>query len=258
MTLQSSQRVVIKIGSNILTDQYNQLDLNNMRMLVQQIAFLKNKNIEVIVVSSGAIVSGSSILGYKPVTMPDKQAAAAIGQTLLLDEYQQFFGIHGYFIAQILLTHDGIIDKIRSDNTKNTMETLLKLKKIVPIVNENDTIATDEIKFSDNDQLSSVVAKLISADYLIILTDIQGLYTQDPRENPKAELISTVSEITEAMIASAGGSSSSKGLGGMKTKLLAAKEALSAGISVTIASGRSYGILEDLYYGKSVGTQFVP
>ena len=256
MSLEKAKKIVIKIGSNILTDLQNQLDLNNMRALVKQICFLKSKGKDVVVVSSGAILSGSSVLGYKPIKIPEKQAAAAIGQTLLLDKYQSFFNFEGYYIAQILLTLDVILDQERLTNTKNTIETILERKNIIPIVNENDTVAVDEIKFSDNDSLSAEVAQIIGADYLIILTDIDGVYNKDPRVNQDAYLLHQISDLSTAMIEELGGCSH-KGTGGMKTKLLAAKEAIDHKIEVVIANGRDNLIINKLYENQEVGTKFI-
>ncbi len=256
-------KIVIKIGTNILTTPKNKLDLNNLRNLIQQLSTEKKaKNIEFIIVSSGAITCGAEKLKLSTTkTIADKQAAASVGQYLLMKEYGLFFGEFGINIGQILLTKNGLTEEKYKQNAKTTIQTLLK-KKILPIINENDSVATDEIgiNFGDNDNLSSQVAQLINAKKLIILTDTDGLYTDNPKENKKAHLIHKVKEVDEKIIKLANDTiSNKKSKGGMTSKIKAAKEASESGIEVTIANGRQDDILHQILdQKKSVGTTFLP
>ncbi|MDD5455863.1 MAG: glutamate 5-kinase [Candidatus Margulisbacteria bacterium] len=245
--------IVIKIGSNILTDESNKLDLNTLRHLVSQIAFLKNQGKRVVIVTSGAIVCGGEALKIKPESIADKQAAAAVGQVILMENYQQFFVRHGFTIGQVLLTRDAFMDKERAKHAKNTFQHLLDLD-VIPIVNENDTISVDEIKFSDNDNLSCTVSLLLGAGLQIFLTDIDGLYDLDPRAHKDARLITKLTEISDDLLASLSANASRKGRGGMKSKVNSAKQLLENGIEVIIANGRKENILKDLYHGKMYGT----
>ncbi len=252
--LKSKQRITIKIGSNILTDDRRQLDLNQLRHLVNQISFLRDEGKEIILVTSGAIVCGAEALGIEPRSIEEKQASAAVGQVILMDNYQLFFEKAGYKVAQILLTRDALEDAQRAQHAQNTFTTLLKLG-VIPVVNENDTVAVDEIKFSDNDTLSSMVSMLVKSDVLIILTDIDGVYDQDPNLHPDAVLLKTLHHIPQTMLESMSSSSpSGKGRGGMRSKVEAANRLLQAGIDVIIANGRRTNILLDLYAGDAPAT----
>ncbi len=246
--------ITIKIGSNLLTDSKNKLDLNNLRHLIEQISVYKQNGKDVIIVTSGAIVCGSEALGIKAQSITDKQAAAAVGQVILMENYQQFFARQGLKTAQILLTKDVFEDANRATLTQNTINRLLSLN-IIPIVNENDTVSVDEIKFSDNDNLSSLVSIMLGADLHIILTDIDGLYDADPRLNKDAKLIKELSSISDSLIKSLSAESpSQKGRGGMKSKIESAKTLMDNNIDVVIANGRQENILLDLLSGKPYGT----
>ena len=238
--------IVIKIGTNVLTNSDNKLNLNNLRHLVSQISFLIKNNKKVVLVSSGSIICGSEKLEITPKELVDKQAAAAVGQVILMENYQNFFLREGIDVAQILLTKDTFLNKDRSKHAKNTFLRLLDLG-VVPIVNENDTVSIDEIKFSDNDNLSGMVSVLLKADLQIILTDIDGVYDMDPKTNESAKLIETLNEISDKMINDVGTNKSSKGVGGMRTKLEAAKYLLDHNIEVIIANGLRENIIIDLY-----------
>jgi glutamate 5-kinase len=246
--------IVLKIGSNILATENGKLDLNNLRSFVSQVSRAIGKfNQQFVIVSSGSITCGAEQLDLVPVTIPDKQAAAAVGQILLMKEYAQFFGQHGITIAQLLLTQDGLEDTERQLNVKNTIGALMK-QHIVPIVNENDSVATDEIKFGDNDVLSCKVAKLMGAKKLIILTDTEGLFSSNPKHNADATLIENIEGITDEHFDLVEDSKNHRSRGGMKSKLMSAKEATDSGIGVHIVSGRRTDVINDLLEGKSVGT----
>ncbi len=189
-------KIIIKIGTNLLTTVKGELDLNNLRQLINQISETVKKKHKVIIVTSGAITSGAELLKVSLDTIPKKQAAASIGQLLLMNEYALFFKSHGIQVGQLLLTKDGLLDKNRKKNALNTINTLLKYN-FIPIINENDSVTTKEIKFGDNDELSSIVAVLCKADQYIILSDINGVYTDDPNQNKKALLIPQINKITE-------------------------------------------------------------
>lgn len=256
INLQDKKLIVIKIGTNVLTDDSNRLDLNNLRNLVGQISYLKKQGKQIILVSSGSIICGSEELKISPKNINDKQAAAAVGQVLLMEKYQGFFVKEGIVVAQILLTKDAFIHLERAKHARNTFRKLLDLD-IIPIVNENDTIAVDEIKFSDNDNLSAMASVLVGADAEIILTDIDGLYDNDPKVHPNASICTEINEITDQMVKNVSSSKSSEGVGGMKTKLEAAKYLLEHNIYAIIANGRRDNILIDLYKGTGIGSYFL-
>jgi glutamate 5-kinase len=252
--LKSKKRITIKIGSNILTDDRRQLDLNQLRHLVNQISFLRDEGKEIILVTSGAIVCGAEALGIDPKTIEEKQASAAVGQVILMDNYQLFFEKTGYKVAQILLTRDALEDKQRAQHAHDTFTTLLKLG-VIPIVNENDTVAVDEIKFSDNDTLSSMVSLLMKSDVQVILTDIDGVYDRDPNVHQDAQLITSLYDIPQSMLDGMSAvSPSGKGRGGMRSKVESAQQLLKADIDVIIANGRRTNILLDLYAGGATAT----
>lgn len=251
-------RIVVKIGTSTLAHASGRLNIRKVEELVKVIADLKNADNEVILVSSGAIGMGVGKLNLngKPSDIPGKQAAAAVGQCELMYTYDRLFSTYNHTVAQILLTSEDIEDEERSMNFENTIERLLELGAL-PIINENDTIATAEIKVGDNDTLGAIVACETKADLLILLSDIDGLYTKDPHVNPDAELISVVEEITKEIEKLAGGAGTSLGTGGMATKINAAKLATEAGCDMVIANGSKPELLYDILDGKSVGTRFV-
>ena len=255
---ENAKRIVVKVGTSTLTHESGLLNFERIEKIARQLSDLHNQNKEVILVTSGAIGVGATKLALKksPKTIPEKQAAAAIGQGLLLHIYEKFFSEYGQIIAQILLTKDDINHKVRYSNAHNTFNELLR-QGVIPIVNENDAIATHEIKFGDNDTLSALVAKLVDADLLILLSDIDGLYDCDPRKNPNAKLTSLVKEITEDIEDCAGDAGSKLGTGGMNTKIKAAKIAVDAGVSMIIANGASENIIKDIISGKEMGTLFL-
>ncbi len=251
-------RIVVKIGSNLLTDKAGLLNQKRIHAIARDISDVCNAGYEVVIVSSGAIAAGLKKLGLKgiPKEIRMKQAAAAVGQSSLMWAYEKsFFRFHKK-VGQVLLTRNIVSERTRYLNAKNTLLTLLA-NKIVPIVNENDAISTDEIKFGDNDHLAALVSGLIDAERLIILSDVEGLYLMDPKKHTDAKIISTVSEITPELEAMAGGAGSVVGTGGMYSKVLAAKKALSYGITVNIISGRKKGLVLSLLQGERHGTEFI-
>lgn len=256
--LKNVKRIVVKVGTSTLTHENGLLNFERIEKLVRQLADLHNQNMEVVLVTSGAIGVGTKKLGLKdkPSTIPGKQAAAAIGQGILLHIYEKFFSEYGQIIAQILLTKDDIKNKLRYLNAKNTFDELLK-QGVIPIVNENDAIAIHEIKFGDNDTLSALVARLINADLLILLSDIDGLFDCDPRTNEHAKLIHLVPELTKEIVACAGGAGTKLGTGGMKTKLKAASLCVSSQISMIIANGSTDNVIREIIANKDVGTLFL-
>lgn len=257
--LSSAKRIVIKIGSSTLTHQTGKLNFSKIENLAMQIADLVNQGKEVILVSSGAIAVGMARLGLKerPKTIPGKQAAAAVGQGILMHTYEKIFADYGQVVAQILLTKADAVDRKRYTNCKNTFVALLA-QGVIPIVNENDVVAVDEIKIGDNDTLSAIVASIVDADVLIILSDIDGLYTANPQTDSTARLVAEVRDITVEIEKSAGGAGSSVGTGGMATKIQAAKIAVNSGISMLIASGETKNIIYRLMQGENMGTIFLP
>lgn len=252
-----AKRVVVKIGTTTLTHGGGLINYRRLEKLVKTLADLKNSGKEIVLVSSGAIGVGIGELGLKsrPSDVPTKQACAAIGQCELMYTYDKLFGEFNHSVAQILITHDVIDVPQSKQNIINTFERLLEFG-VIPIVNENDTVSTEEIKFGDNDTLSAIVATLIDADVLVLLSDIDGLYTANPKEDPTAELISVVDNI-ESIRHLAGGSSSSFGTGGMVTKINAADIVCKAGIDMYIINGSDPTLLYDLFDGNNVGTYFI-
>jgi glutamate 5-kinase len=252
-----ARRIVVKVGSNLLTEK-NRLNLKRMEEIVNQLAFLQKENKEVILVTSGAIAGGMGRLNLKKLTtIPQKQAAAAIGQNLLMGIYEKLFKKRGCLVAQVLLTSEDIQNRRRYLNARNTLLALLNYKAI-SIVNENDTVAVDEIKFGDNDTLSALVASKVEADLLIILTDTKGLYTADPKKRKGVRFVGEVFEITPQLERMASGPGTPKGTGGMVTKLRAAKIARSSGVAMVIADGRIRNVIKRLLTGESLGTFFLP
>ena len=257
--LKNVKRVVIKIGSQVLTDANGALDFEVFRQICDDIAILREKGLQALVVSSGAVAAGRSELGIteKPATIPQKQAAAAIGQTRLMQAYGNGLAPHGLKAAQLLLTSEDLGSRQRFLNARATLDTLLGFG-IIPIINENDTVVVDEIKFGDNDNLSALVTNVGEAQLLLILTDVQGLFSADPRENPDARLITLVKGITREVERAASGSRSSVGTGGMSTKVAAAKKAGKNGVPTIMAQGKQKGVIAAALRGEEVGTLFLP
>ena len=257
--LKSVRRVVIKIGSGVLTDADATLDMAIIGQISSDIAALRKKNIQVVVVSSGAIAAGRRELGLvdKPRTIPHKQAAAAVGQSRLMRAYEEAMTPYGLKVAQVLLTREDLGSRQRFLNARATIDALLSFG-IIPIINENDTVVVDEIKFGDNDNLSALVTNVAEADLLLILTDIEGFYSSDPRIDPEARLIPLVRVVTRDVERAAGGSSSSVGTGGMATKIAAAKKAGKNGIATIMVCGKREGIILAALQGREVGTLFLP
>jgi glutamate 5-kinase len=250
-----AKRFVIKVGSALVTNNGEGLDLNAINEWARQIALLRQNKREVVLVSSGAIACGMRRLGWlkRPSSVHELQACAAVGQMGLVQVYESAFASHGLHTAQLLLTHDDLADRKRYLNARSTLTTLLQLG-VVPLINENDTVITDEIKFGDNDTLGALVANLVDADCLIILTDQPGLFTADPRKDASATLISEARAGDPTLEIMAGGAGSQIGTGGMITKVIAAKRAASSGAHTVIASGREKDVLSRLALGESVGT----
>jgi glutamate 5-kinase len=256
--LANAKRLVVKVGSALVTNNGAGLDLAAIDDWARQISVLQQQGKEVVLVSSGAIACGMQRLGWakRPKSVHELQAAAAVGQMGLVQVYEGAFAKYGLQTAQILLTHDDLADRKRYLNARSTLTTLLQLG-VVPIINENDTVVTDEIKFGDNDTLGALVANLIEAEALIILTDQIGLYTADPRKDPNATLIREATAGDESLEAMAGGAGTSIGKGGMITKVIAAKRAARSGAHTVIASGRETDPIIRLANGESVGTLLV-
>ncbi len=254
--MQDAKRIVVKIGSTLITNNGVGVDHALITRWVAQITTLRAQGVEVVLVSSGAIAEGMQRLGWKtrPHEVNQLQAAAAVGQMGLVQVYESAFREHQVATAQILLTHDDLADRKRYLNARSTLTTLLSLG-VVPVVNENDTVVTDEIKFGDNDTLGALVANLIDADHLVILTDQKGLFSADPRSEPTAHLIQSASATDPALESMAGGSGSPLGRGGMLTKVLAAKKAALSGTHTLIADGREPEVLLRLRTGEAIGTR---
>ncbi|MDO8682241.1 MAG: glutamate 5-kinase [Armatimonadota bacterium] len=251
-------RIVVKVGSSTLTDADGRIDRSAIANLADQLAAQYHAGAQVVLVTSGAIRAGMERLNMKsrPKSIPDKQAAAAVGQGLLLHTYTELLDGCGVTAAQVLLTRDDFSDRRRYLNARNTLNTLLSLGTI-PIINENDTVATEEIKFGDNDTLAALVAAAIGADLLILLSDVPGLYDMRPKSPRKGEIIPQVKHIGRDIIAMAGGTSGNAGSGGMKTKIEAARIAMRSGVAMVIADGRGFGVIQDVVSGKSIGTRFI-
>ncbi len=250
------KRVVVKVGTSVLTDGTQELSDPRMVDLARQCATQHYQGHELILCTSGAIAAGRSRLGYPqiPNTVAHKQMLAAVGQSRLMLKWERFFEIYGIHVGQILLTHGDIESRGRFLNAQDTLSTLIE-RRIIPIINENDAVATDEIKIGDNDTLSALVAVLTGADLLVLLTDQAGLFTADPRDDPDAALIPEVDVIDEDLRALAGGSRSGLGIGGMLTKLDAAAVARRAGVNVVIADGAEPNVVERLVRGEPLGTR---
>jgi len=255
--MSDSQTLVVKLGTSVLTGGSRRLNQAHIVELVRQCAQLHADGYRIVIVTSGAIAAGREHLNYPelPATIASKQLLAAVGQSRLIQLWEQLFSIYGIHIGQMLLTRADMEDRERFLNAQDTLRALLN-NNIVPVINENDAVATAEIKVGDNDNLSALVAILADADKLLLLTDQQGLYTADPRNNPQAELITDVHVIDDALRAIAGDSVSGLGTGGMGTKLQAADVACRAGIDVIIAAGSKSGVITDVAKGYAIGTRF--
>lgn len=251
-------KIVVKVGTSTLAHATGRLNIRRIEMLCKVLSDLKNAGHEIILVSSGAIGMGVGKLGLteRPSDIPGKQAAAAVGQCELMYTYDKLFSEYNHNVAQILITAPDVKNPERKANFHNTLERLLALS-VLPVINENDTVSTEEIEIGDNDTLSAEVSASIGADLLIILSDIDGLYDKNPKNNPDAKLIPVVSEITEDIKALAGGSGSSLGTGGMITKIRAAEIATAAHCDMIIANGAEPEVLYDIVEGKSIGTRFL-
>jgi len=250
-------RIVVKIGTSTLAHATGHLNIHRVEQLCKCISDIKNAGNEVIVVSSGAIGMGVGKLklGKRPEDIPTKQAAAAVGQCELMYTYDKLFGEYNHTVAQLLITGEDIASENRHLNFGNTINRLLELDAL-PIINENDTVSTDEIVIGDNDTLAAIVAKSVQADLLILLSDIDGLYTADPHKDPNAKLIAKVNGVSEEIYASAGASASQQGTGGMVTKLRAATICQACGCDMVIANGNRPENLYDILDNKDVGTRF--
>lgn len=257
--LNGVKRIVVKIGSNLITSSDKGLNHSRLESLAQELGELQKQGYEIVVVTSGAILSGLEKLGLdpQPKSMPVKQAAAAVGQSRLMWAYEKAFEGQGLHVAQVLLTKDDLADRRRFLNSRNTVTTLIRMG-VIPIINENDSVVVDEIRFGDNDTLAGMVVHLIDAHLFIILSDVEGLFTGDPRSNPDARLITDVSKVDSKILKIAGKSSSGEGTGGMRSKVMAAKTAGIYGIPTVIACGRGTGTITEILKGNSVGTIFLP
>jgi glutamate 5-kinase len=256
--LNRCRRIVLKVGSAVVTGPRG-LDRVMIHRLSDQVAELRQQQREVVIVSSGAVASGVRKVGLqeRPRTIPHKQAAAAVGQSVLMQAWEEAFDKHDLLVAQVLLTGEDLAQRHRYLNARNTLETLLEWS-ITPIINENDTVAVEEIKFGDNDQLSALIAGLIAADLVVSLTDTEGLYDRDPRQYADAQLISVVPRLDARVLAYASTKSGAVGTGGMLSKLHAAKKCMASGIPMIIAPGKEREVLLRLFAGEELGTFFVP
>lgn len=254
---QDAKRVVVKVGSSTLTHHSGHFNIRRVEQLVKVLADIQNSGKEVILVSSGAIAVGVGKLNMRerPADMASKQAAAAVGQCELMYLYDKMFSEYNHTVSQVLMTRDIVDNEERRLYAMNTFHKLIEFGTI-PIVNENDTVSVEEIEFGDNDTLSAIVAQLVQADALILMSDIDGLYTDNPRTNPDAKLIPYVEEITPEIEALAGGAGSSRGTGGMITKIHAAQIACGSGIDMAIINGEDPSLLYRLFDGEAIGTHF--
>jgi glutamate 5-kinase len=254
--LKEAKTVVVKVGTRILTHGTGKLNFRMMEKVVRELADLKNQGINVMFVSSGAVGAGIGKLGLerKPQTTQEKQAVAAVGQGLLIQMYEKLFGEYGLVVAQVLLTRDDFNDRGRYLNSRNTLQTLMGFG-VVPIINENDTVSVEGIEFGDNDTLSALVASLMDADLLVLLTDIDGLYSGNPKDDG-AELVGMVEQLTPEVKKWAGAAKDALGTGGMVTKLMAAEIAMNSGVPMVIANGREKDVLQRVIDGEEMGTLF--
>ncbi|WP_444337014.1 glutamate 5-kinase [Phascolarctobacterium succinatutens] len=256
--LKKAKRIVIKVGTSTITYANGKRNFSQIDRLAREISDLQNQGKEMILVTSGAVAVGVDRMGLpgKPKTIPGKQAAAAVGQGVLMHTYEKLFADYGQIVAQVLITKTEAIDRHRYTNTRNTFMELMR-QRVIPIVNENDVVALDELKIGDNDNMSALVAGIVDADLVIILSDVDGLYTANPQTHPDAVIVPEVAEITPEIEASAGGVGSARGTGGMATKIQAAKAATSSGIHLVIASGTEKNAITRVLQGEELGTLFV-
>lgn len=257
--LKNKKKIVVKIGSSSLVhEETGGLDFGKLEKLVRILSDFRNQGKDVVLVSSGAVGVGRKLMGLttKPDTLPLKQACAAVGQGRLISIYQKLFAEYNQKAAQILITKETMIKEVRRRNARNTFEQLFQ-HGIIPIVNENDTVSTEEIEFGDNDTLSAVISALVGADLLVLLTDIDGFYTDDPHKNPDAKLIKEIQTVDDKVLDMAKGVTSNLGTGGMATKLAAAPICTDSGADMVIASGENVSVLNDIIEGKEVGTLFL-
>ena len=259
MDFKKKKRVVIKSGSSSLTHPATgNINYIKMERLVRELCNLRNQGIDVCLVSSGAIAVGKQSMGLaeRPRRLPEKQACASVGQARLMSIYQKFFAEYNQKVGQVLMTKETMIDNVSRKNAQNTINELMAMG-VIPIVNENDTVSTYEIRFGDNDTLSAIVSALTGADLLILLSDIDGLYTDDPKVNPDAELITYVEEFSpEYMEMASSAPGSEMGTGGMVTKIKAARIATASGVDMIIANGKDFGILHHIFENRFTGTFF--
>lgn len=255
--LQKKNRIVVKVGSSTLTHETGKLNYHRIERLAMEIADLANQGKEMVLVSSGAVSAGMGPLGLsaRPKTIREKQAVAAVGQGVLMHTYEKMFREYGQNVGQVLLTRMDAQDRKKFMNSRNTLLTMLQMG-VIPIINENDVVAIDEFKIGDNDTLSAMVSNFIEADLLIILSDVDGLYTANPQTHPEARIIPVVTEVDKHVYDIAGGAGSSIGTGGMYTKIQAASIATSSGVDMVIASGSEDGVLRRICQGEDVGTWF--
>ena len=258
-SIAEAKRIVVKVGTSTLTHGSGKLNLQRIEKLIRELADLANSGKEIILVTSGAVGAGMDRLGLKekPKTIPEKQAAAAVGQSILMHVYGKIFGEYGQVVAQVLLTREDSVNRKRFANSRNTLLTLLTMG-VIPIINENDAVAVDELKIGDNDTLSAMVSSIVEADLLIILSDVEGVYSANPQTDPDSVLIPEIRDITPAIEDLAGGPGTQRGTGGMYTKIQAAKIAVNSGVVMVIASGAQDGVVRKVLCGERVGTLFIP
>lgn len=257
--LRGNRRIVVKIGSSVIASRESGVSHARLESLAKEMAALHREGIELVLVSSGAILSGLETLGLpkRPKSLPLKQAAAAVGQSRLMWAYERAFEPQGLKVAQVLLTREDLADRRRFLNSRNTLTTLLRLR-VIPVINENDTVAVEEIRFGDNDSLAGLVTHLIDAGLLIILSDVEGLYSDDPRKNPDAKLIPVVAKVDAATERLAKDTPTGEGTGGMRSKIRTAREVAGYGVATVIAPGRTPGVLGEILKGNPVGTLILP
>ena len=257
--LQAARRIVVKVGTSTLTYSNGKLNFSRIEGLVRELANAVNAGKQILLVSSGAVGAGMDRLGWKEKhkTIPEKQAAAAVGQGILMHTYEKLFGEYGQVVAQVLLTREDSVNRRRYANSRNTLLTLLDIG-VIPIINENDAVAIDELKIGDNDTLSANVAAIVDADALIILSDVDGVYSANPQTDATARLLPEIEEVTPEIEAMCGGAGTTRGTGGMLTKMAAARMAMNSGIVMVIASGAQDGVVQSVLAGKPVGTLFPP
>lgn len=257
--LQAARRIVVKVGTSTLTHPNGKLNFSRIEGLVRELADAVNSGKQILLVSSGAVGAGMDRLGWKekPKTIPEKQAAAAVGQGILMHTYEKLFGEYGQIVAQVLLTREDSVNRRRYTNSRNTLLKLLEIG-VIPIINENDAVSIDELKIGDNDTLSASVAAIVDADVLIILSDVAGVYSANPQTDPTARLLPEIGDVTPEIEAMCGGAGTMRGTGGMLTKMAAARMAMNSGIVMVIASGSQDGVVQSVLTGKPIGTLFPP